>query len=87
VQAAAVFEPALPGRRTMASGSPVPSAPWSANAQSGWNPNVFFQVGAAFSFSNSRDHDRRGRVHRDQRAGGARRGRAGQVAPASRPGR
>ena len=35
----------------MASGSPPAPAPWSANAASGWNPNVFFQVGAAFSFS------------------------------------
>jgi hypothetical protein len=28
--AAAVFEPAFPARSTMASGSPFPSAPWSA---------------------------------------------------------
>ena len=48
---AAVFEPAFPGRSTMASGSPFPSAPWSAQAVIGWNPKVFFQVGAACSFS------------------------------------
>ena len=48
---AAVFDPALPGRSTMASGSPAPSAPWSANTARGWNPNVFFHVGAACSFS------------------------------------
>ena len=48
---AAVFEPALPGRRTMASGSPFPPAPWSAQAVIGWNPNVFFHVAAACSFS------------------------------------
>src|SRR5580700_4331932 len=35
----------------MASGSPEPSGPWSANAVSGWKPKVFFQVGAAWSFS------------------------------------
>ena len=31
-------------------GSPPAPAPWSANAARGWNPKVFFQVGAAFSF-------------------------------------
>jgi hypothetical protein len=49
---AAVLEPAFPGRRTSASGSPEPSGPWSAQAVIGWNPNVV-QVGAACSFSNS----------------------------------
>ena len=34
-----------------ASGSPYPSGPWSAQAVIGWNPNVFFHVGAACSFS------------------------------------
>ena len=48
---AAVFDPAFPGRSTIASGSPFPPAPWSAQAVIGWNPNVFFQVGAACSFS------------------------------------
>jgi hypothetical protein len=33
---AAVLEPAFPGRSTMASGSPIPSAPWSAQAVIGW---------------------------------------------------
>jgi hypothetical protein len=32
---AAVLEPALPGRSRIASGSPVPCAPWSANAHNG----------------------------------------------------
>jgi len=36
----------------MASASPPAPAQWSANAASGWSPNVFFQVGAAFSSSN-----------------------------------
>ena len=48
---AAVFEPAFPGRSTIARGSPFPPAPWSAQAVIGWKPNVFFQVGAACSFS------------------------------------
>ena len=48
---AAVLDPAFPGRRTMASGSPVPASPWSAQAVMGWNPKVFFQVGAASCFS------------------------------------
>src|SRR5262249_39972174 len=30
---------------------PAPSGPWPANAVSGWKPKVFFQVGAACSFS------------------------------------
>src|SRR5665647_3481747 len=30
---AAVFDPALPGRSAIANGSPVPSGPWSTNAQ------------------------------------------------------
>jgi len=47
----AVLDPALPGRSMMPSASPAPPAPWSANAASGWNPNVFFHVAAAFSFS------------------------------------
>ena len=40
---AAVFDPALPVRSTMASGSPFPPAPWSAKAVTGWKPWVFFQ--------------------------------------------
>ena len=32
---AAVFDPALPGRSMMASGSPDPAAPWSAKTVSG----------------------------------------------------
>src|SRR5262249_17000282 len=52
IWSAAVFDPALPGRSMMASGSPPPSGPWSANAVSGWKPKVFFQVGAAPSLSN-----------------------------------
>ena len=51
IWSAAVSDPALPGRSMMASGSPPPSGPWSANAVSGWKPKVFFQVGAACSFS------------------------------------
>src|SRR5665647_1792381 len=38
---AAVFDPALPGRRRIANGSPVPGAPWSTNAHNGWNPKPF----------------------------------------------
>jgi hypothetical protein len=45
-----VFDPAFPGRSTMASASPPAPAPWPANAASGYRPNVFFHVGAAFSF-------------------------------------
>jgi hypothetical protein len=45
------LDPALPGRKTAASGSPDPAAPRSAKAVIGWNPNVFFHVGAACSFS------------------------------------
>jgi hypothetical protein len=48
---AAVLDPALPGRSTMASGSPLPAPPWSAQAVIGWKPKVFFQVGAARSLS------------------------------------
>ena len=48
---AAVLDPALPGRSMIASASPAAPAPWSANAARGWNPNVFFHVGAAFSLS------------------------------------
>src|SRR5665647_2276205 len=47
----AVFDPALPGRRRIARRSPVPAAPWSANAHNGWKPNPFLNVGRAFSFS------------------------------------
>src|SRR5690242_18178007 len=36
----------------MPSASPAAPVPWSAKAVSGWNPNVFFQVGVACSFSN-----------------------------------
>src|SRR5665647_2719838 len=46
-----VFDPALPGRRRIARGSPVPAAPWSTNAHNGWKPNPFLNVGLAFSFS------------------------------------
>jgi hypothetical protein len=48
---AAVFDPALPGRSNTASGSPLPSPPWSAKVQIGWNPNPRLNVGAACSFS------------------------------------
>ena len=48
---AAVFDPAFPARSSRASGSPLPACPWSAHAVMGWNPNVFFQVGAASCFS------------------------------------
>ena len=48
---AAVFDPAFPARSKMAGASPPAPALWSANAPSGWKPNVFFQLGAAFSFS------------------------------------
>ena len=40
IWSAAVFEPAFPGRSTMARGSPFPSAPWSAQAVIGWKPKV-----------------------------------------------
>lgn len=48
---AAVFEPALPARSSIATGSPVPSPPWSTNAHNGWNPKPRLKVGAACSFS------------------------------------
>jgi hypothetical protein len=48
---AAVSDPALPVRSTMAGGSPFPPAPWSAQAVTGWKPQVFFQAGEACSFS------------------------------------
>jgi hypothetical protein len=32
---AAVFEPALPRRSSIATGSPVPAGPWSTNAANG----------------------------------------------------
>jgi hypothetical protein len=48
---AAVSGPAFPARSTMASGSPFPVPLWPAQAVIGWNPNVFFQAGAACSFS------------------------------------
>jgi hypothetical protein len=48
---AAVLEPAFPGRSAMASGSPFPASPWSAQAVIGWKPKVFFQVGEACSLS------------------------------------
>ena len=48
---AAVFDPAPPVRSMIARGSPFPAAPWSAKAARGWKPKVFFQVGAACSFS------------------------------------
>lgn len=35
---AAVLEPAFPGRRRAATGSPVPPGPWSTKAVSGWWP-------------------------------------------------
>ena len=48
---AAVFEPALPLRSSPASASPPAMSGRSRKHSSGWNPNVFFQVAAAFSFS------------------------------------
>src|SRR4051794_3087313 len=46
-----VLEPAFPRRSRIVSGSPVPLAPWSRNAQSGWKPKPRLNVGAACSFS------------------------------------
>ena len=43
--------PALPGRSSPASASPPEASGRSRNASSGWKPNVFFHVFAAFSFS------------------------------------
>jgi hypothetical protein len=48
---ATVLEPAFPRRSWKASGSPVPSGPWSTNAHSGWKPKPRLNVGAAHSFS------------------------------------
>jgi hypothetical protein len=48
---AAVLEPALPGRSSTDSGSPVPVGPWSTKLHSGWWPNPFLNVGAAPSLS------------------------------------
>ena len=42
-----VFEPALPGRSSIARLSPV----FAHHAPSGWNPNPRLKVGAADSFS------------------------------------
>ena len=44
-------DPALPGRSSIARGSPVPPGPWSTNAHSGWNPKPRLNVGFACSFS------------------------------------
>ena len=44
--------PGVPGAAARWPAAPrPPPAPWSANAARGWNPKVFFQVGAACSFS------------------------------------
>ena len=46
-----MFEPALPLRSRNDRGSPVPAAPWSTNAHSGWWPYPRLNVGAAASLS------------------------------------
>ena len=43
--------PALPLRRIIATGSPVPPWPWSTHAPIGWCPNPRLKVAAASSFS------------------------------------
>jgi hypothetical protein len=48
---AAVLEPALPLRNSPANASPPATSGRSKKHSSGWNPKVFFQVAAAFSFS------------------------------------
>jgi hypothetical protein len=47
---AAVFDPAFPGRTTLAIVSPFPSGPWSAQAVIGWSRRSN-QVGEACFFS------------------------------------
>ena len=47
----AVFDPALPGRSMMASGSPPAAGAVVGERGQGMEPKVFFHVGAAFSFS------------------------------------
>ena len=47
----AVLEPALPLRSSPASASPPATSGRSRKHSNGWNPKVFFQVAAAFSFS------------------------------------
>lgn len=42
---------AVPGRKSSASGSPVPCSPWSTNAHIGANPKVRLNVGPACSLS------------------------------------
>ena len=51
VWSAPVLLPAFPGRSSTASGSPVPSAPWSDNAHNGRCPNARVDVGRACSLS------------------------------------
>ena len=48
---AAVFDPAFPARSRPASASPPATSGRSRKHSNGWNPNVFFHVAAAFSFS------------------------------------
>lgn len=48
---AAVFDPAFPGRSKPARASPPAMSGRSRKHSNGWNPNVFFHVAAAFSFS------------------------------------
>ena len=88
---AAVLLPAFPGRSRTASGSPVPSWPWSANAQSGWweaalerRPGVLLVA--------VRGHQRRVDVHHQRAFGahlvvrGVRPGELPDRRPSGRPG-
>jgi hypothetical protein len=54
----AVLLPALPARSRPASASPPATSGRSKKASSGWNPDVFFQVAAAFCSSSVGDADR-----------------------------
>ena len=76
---AAVLDPALPGRSMMASGSPDPSGPWSANTVSGWKPIGFLPRRRGLLLIRVRGHDGRVDVHRDQPAVRARRRGPGQL--------
>ena len=86
---AAVLEPGVPGRSRPASASPPATSGRSRKASNGWNPNVFFQVAAAFSFLSVLDRDRGVEVDISHspgpgRTGGPRRARAAPGPPGPR---
>ena len=82
---AAVLALAEPGRSSAASGSPVPSGPWSRKASSGWKPKVRLNVGAADSFSECATTN--GRVEVDDHFAAGVPGNWAAVLPGPFPGR